>query len=54
MTGGKVAAAIVFFPAAPLLFLHGKDVTIPKGTEISADAHEGWSSLMTLRWEAAT
>ena len=37
MVGGMVATAIVFFPAAPfLLFIHGKDITIPKGTEITA------------------
>lgn len=37
MTGGMVATSIVFFPAAPLfLFMQGKDVTIPKGTEITA------------------
>jgi len=37
MTGAMVATAIVFFPAAPLfLFIHGKDVTIPKGTEVTA------------------
>jgi len=37
MTGAMVGTAIVFFPAAPLfLFMHGKDVTIPKGTEITA------------------
>ena len=37
MTGGMVASAIVFFPAAPFfLFMHGKDTTIPKGTEITA------------------
>lgn len=37
MTGGMVATAIVFFPAAPFfLFMHGKDITIPKGTEITA------------------
>jgi hypothetical protein len=37
MTGGMVATAIVFFPAAPFfLFIHGKDITIPKGTEITA------------------
>jgi hypothetical protein len=37
MTGAIVGAAIVFFPAAPLfLFMHGKDITIPKGTEITA------------------
>jgi len=36
MTGGIVASAIVFFPAAPFfLFMHGKDVTIPKGTEVT-------------------
>jgi hypothetical protein len=37
MTGGIVATAIVFFPAAPFfLFMKGKDITIPKGTEITA------------------
>ena len=37
MTGAMVGTAIVFFPAAPLfLFMHGKDITIPKGTEITA------------------
>ena len=37
MTAGMVGAAIVFFPAAPLLlFVHGKDITIPQGTEITA------------------
>jgi hypothetical protein len=37
MTGAMVGTAIVFFPAAPLfLFIHGKDITIPQGTEITA------------------
>src|ERR1700734_2845251 len=37
MTGAMVATAIVFFPAAPLfLFMKGKDITIPQGTEITA------------------
>ena len=37
MTGAMVATAIVFFPAAPLfLFIHGKDISIPKGTEVTA------------------
>jgi hypothetical protein len=37
MTGAMVATSIVFFPAAPLfLFIHGKDITIPQGTEITA------------------
>lgn len=37
MTGAIVATSIVFFPAAPLfLFIHGKDITIPQGTEIAA------------------
>jgi hypothetical protein len=37
MTGAMVATGIVFFPAAPLfLFIHGKDINIPKGTEITA------------------
>jgi hypothetical protein len=37
MTGAMVATAIVFFPAAPLfLFIHGKDISIPQGTEITS------------------
>jgi PEGA domain len=37
MTGAIVATAIGFFPAAPLfLFMKGKNITIPKGTEITA------------------
>lgn len=37
MTGAMVATAVVFFPAAPLfLFIHGKDIVIPKGTEVTA------------------
>jgi PEGA domain len=37
MTGAMVATSIVFFPAAPLfLFMHGKDIDIPKGTEVTA------------------
>jgi hypothetical protein len=37
MTGAMVATAIVFFPAAPLfLFMKGKDISIPQGTEITA------------------
>ncbi len=39
MTGAMVATSIVFFPAAPLfLFMHGKDISIPQGTEITAFA----------------
>jgi hypothetical protein len=37
MTGAIVATSILFFPAAPFfLFMHGKDITIPKGTEVPA------------------
>ena len=33
MAAGMVGTAIIFFPAAPLLlFIHGKDITIPQGT----------------------
>jgi PEGA domain len=35
MTAGIVATGLIFFPAAPFfLFMHGKDITIPKGTEV--------------------
>jgi len=37
MTGAIVASSILFFPAAPFfLFLKGKDIRIPKGTEVTA------------------
>lgn len=37
MTGAVVATAIVFFPAAPLFFfIKGKNIIIPKGTEVTA------------------
>ena len=37
MTGAIVATSLVLLPAAPLfLLVHGKDVTIPKGTPITA------------------
>ncbi|HVB33601.1 MAG TPA: PEGA domain-containing protein [Patescibacteria group bacterium] len=37
ITGAIVATSIVFFPVAPLfLLIHGKDITIPQGTEITA------------------
>jgi hypothetical protein len=37
MTGAVVATAIIFFPAAPLFFfIKGKNIEIPKGTEITA------------------
>jgi hypothetical protein len=37
VTGAVVATSLVLLPAAPLfLLIHGKDVTIPKGTPITA------------------
>jgi hypothetical protein len=37
VTVGIVATSLVFWPAAPLfLLMHGKDINIPKGTEITA------------------
>jgi hypothetical protein len=36
MTGGMVATSLIMWPAAPLfLLMHGKDVTIPEGTELT-------------------
>jgi hypothetical protein len=56
MTGAMVATSIVFFPAAPLfLFVHGKDITIPQGTEITAfvegDMHLDMSRFRTGQQE---
>src|ERR1700722_12950498 len=37
MAGGKVATSLIVWPAAPVfLLMHGKDVTIPKVTEVTA------------------
>ncbi len=37
MTAGIVASGLIFFPAAPFfLFMQGKDMTIPKGAEVTA------------------
>lgn len=53
MTGAIVATSIVFFPAAPLfLFMHGKDISIPQGTEITAFV-EGDMHLDMSRFGAA-
>ena len=51
MTGAMVATAVVFFPAAPLfLFIKGKDITIPAGTQITAfvqgDMHLNMANFM--------
>jgi PEGA domain len=36
MTAGIIASGVLFFPVAPLfLFMHGKDIAVPKGTELS-------------------
>ena len=54
MTGAIVATAIVFLPAAPLfLLMHGKDITIPKGTEITAYVN-GDISLDPARFQPQT
>jgi hypothetical protein len=45
MTGAIVATSIVFFPAAPFfLFMHGKDITIPKGHEITVYTNTDYDS----------
>lgn len=37
MTAGIVATGLLVWPAAPFfLFMHGKDIVIPKGTEVTA------------------
>ncbi len=37
MAGGMVATSLIVWPAAPVfLLMHGKDVTFPKGTEVTA------------------
>lgn len=53
MTGAIVATSLVLWPAAPFfLFMHGKDITIPKGTEITAYA-SGDMKLDIVKFEPA-
>jgi hypothetical protein len=54
MVGGMVATSLVFFPAAPFfLFMHGKDISIPKGTEITAYV-SGDNKLDIAKFQPAT
>src|SRR5581483_5120271 len=59
MTGGMVATAIVFFPAAPFfLFMHGKDISIPKGQEVTVYTNSDYavdpSKFVTIAQPAGT
>jgi hypothetical protein len=54
MTAGIVATGIVFFPAAPFfLFMHGKDITMPKGAEFTAYVN-GDSKLDLAKFQPVT
>ncbi len=53
MTGAIVASSILFFPAAPFfLLLKGKDIKIPKGTEVTSYVN-GNTELEPSRYAAA-
>jgi len=44
MTAGIIASGVLFFPVAPLfLFMHGKDITIPKDTELQCFVNGNFS-----------
>lgn len=50
MTGGMVATAIVFWPAAPLfLFMHGKDISIPEGHEVTVYTNSEYTPAQTAQ-----
>jgi hypothetical protein len=50
MTGGMVATAIVFWPAAPLfLFVHGKDISVPKGHEITVYTNSDYKTVQMVQ-----
>lgn len=54
MTAGIVATGLLFFPAAPFfLFMHGKDITVPKGAEMTAYVN-GDERLETKNFPAKT
>jgi len=53
MTGAIVASGILFFPVAPFfLFMKGKDIKIPKGTEVTAYV-SGNTELEPANYQAA-
>lgn len=59
MVGGMVATGFLFFPAAPFfLFMHGHEITIPKGTETTAyvngTAHQDARRFLIAEREAET
>ena len=48
MTTGIIASGVLFFPVAPLfLFIHGKDITIQKGTELTTFINGNFALEMT-------
>jgi PEGA domain-containing protein len=53
MTAAMLATSLVVWPAAPFfLFMHGKDITVPKGTEITAYVN-GSAEISSSKGEAA-
>ncbi len=45
MTGAMVGTAIVFWPAAPFfLLMHGKDVTVPQGHEVTVYTNSNYTA----------
>jgi hypothetical protein len=53
MTAGIVATGLIFWPAAPFfLFMHGKDITLPKGAEVVAYVN-GDQKLSAARFQVA-
>jgi hypothetical protein len=54
MTGAMIATAIVFWPTAPLfLFMHGKDIAIPEGHEVTVYTNSDYT-LVPAQPEADT
>ena len=47
MTGAMIGTAVVFWPAAPLfLMMHGKDITIPQGHEVTVYTNSDYKPMM--------
>jgi len=54
MAGGMVATSLIVWPVAPVfLLMHGKDVTIPKGTEVGRRTSAGDVKLDLAKFEAS-
>ena len=54
-SGAMIGTAVVFWPAAPLfLMMHGKDITIPQGHEVTVYTNSDYKPMLASATPAAS